>query len=221
MQGADPIHKRLNAMWVGDEKALRSLGLTYRSQVDTDGLATVLRAREAVYDLTFWAPSSVSWTWAITDDVQLRADLERALAKAADGLLAYLARNRPVMSYEKPAAGFAAAVVLHARAWRVEGEKVPPPQLHAHCLLVGVTDGLGRLCPANDDALFEQTVIREVGAAGRAVFADRLRMLGFRIETGTGYQHRYFEIDGVPKGMLDPDAWRYAICCDPTGGETF
>ena len=110
----------------------------------------------------------------------------------------------------------ATALALRVRAWQVEGEKVPPPQLHAHCLLVGVTDDQGRVRPANGDALFGGTVARVIGAVGRAVLAEELVKLGFQIESGTGYQRRYFEIDGVPKGLLNPDAWRHAICCDPT-----
>jgi conjugative relaxase-like TrwC/TraI family protein len=207
---------RANAMWLGFEEALRPLGLTNGGEVTVERLAAVLRTSQGAFDLTFWAPSSVSWVWATTDDAKLRADLERAMVTATNDLLAYLIENQPVVDNEKPAAGFAAALALHVQAWRVEGEEAPPLQLHTHSLLVGVMDDQGRLRPADGDALFGETVARLVGAVGRAVLAEELVKLGFQIEAGTGYQRRYFEIDGVPKGLLNPDAWRHAVCCDPT-----
>jgi conjugative relaxase-like TrwC/TraI family protein len=208
---------RTNAMWLGSEDALRPMGLTSGDEVTVEQLAAVLRTSQGAFDLRFWAPSSVSWVWATTDDAKLRTDLEYAMVTAANYLLAYLVETRPVVDNEKPAAGFAAALALHVRAWRVEGHEVPPPQLHAHCLLAGVVDDQGRARPANGDALFEETVTRELGAVGRAVLAEDLVKLGFQIESGTGYQRRYFEIDGVPKELLNPDAWRHAVCCEPAG----
>ncbi len=207
---------RANAMWLGSEEALRPLGLSNSSEVAVARLATVLGTSRGAFDLTFWAPSSASWVWATTDDAKLRADLEHAMVKATNYLLAYLVENQPVVDNEKPAAGFAAALALHARVWRVEGEEIPPPQLHTHSLLVGVMDDHGRIGPANGDALFGETVARLVGAVGRAVLAEELVKLGFQIEAGTGYQRRYFEIDGVPKELLNPDAWRHSVCCDRT-----
>jgi hypothetical protein len=85
---------RANAMWLGFEEALRPLGLTNGGEVTVERLAAVLRTSRGAFDLTFWAPSSVSWVWATTDDAKLRADLERAMVTATNDLLAYLIENQ-------------------------------------------------------------------------------------------------------------------------------
>ena len=44
---------------------------------------------------------------------------------------------------------------------------------------------------------------RELGAAYRAALADRLRDLGYAIERNTGRDGRYFEIQGVPRSVVE------------------
>ena len=44
---------------------------------------------------------------------------------------------------------------------------------------------------------------RELGAYYRSALAHQLQQRGYAIERGTGKQGRYFEIAGVPRGLLD------------------
>lgn len=209
----DPPYRWANTMWVGSAEALERLGLQRGAEATAEQVAAAVAGRHVLsgaparadgvaFDLTFLAPRSVSWTWAQADPA-LREDLERAVIAAAARCLDHLAQSRPVAGGAEPARGFAAALALHVvgqtRPWP---EEPPPPLLHVHGYLVGVLDGAGVLRGAHRPALFENTLTRECGAVGRAELATELHGLGFGIEAGTGRDGRYFELRGVPEGLL-------------------
>lgn len=163
------------------------------------------------FELTFWTPQSIGWVWSQTN-AELRAQLEHATVEGANSTLEHLTQTRPVVGGKEPAQGFAASVVLHMRARKVRGEAIPPPLLHVHCYLVGVLDSNRILRTPNDEAMYEDNAMRECGAVGRCELADKLVSLGFQIQPGTGRDGRYFEIVGVPQGLVRSDAWEHAEC---------
>lgn len=211
----DSPYRRANTMWVGSVEALGRLGrlgLQRGAGMTAEQVAAAVAGRHAVsgaqvradgvaFDLTFLAPLSLSWVWA-QGDAALRADLERAVTTAAAYSLDYLAQTRPVVDNVEPARGFAAALVLHVVGQPQPWAEVPTPLLHVHGYLVGVLNGSGALRGPHRPSMYENTLTRECGAAGRAKLADDLRGLGFDIEVGTGRGGRYFEIEGVPEGLL-------------------
>jgi conjugative relaxase-like TrwC/TraI family protein len=220
-------------MWLGSDAALAKLGLRRGAEVGLDELARALEGRHAVldeqvrrpgsaempghtradgspyrqqvvnsFDLTFSAPKSVSIVWSAADR-ELRADIEQAMLDATNAALEHVTRTRPVISGREPAEGFAAALAIHVTARTAEGDPVPMPQLHVHADLVGVLDRAGGLKTPNSMALFKDAAMREAGAVGRAALARRLEELGFQIEARTGKDGRYFEIVGVPPGLIE------------------
>lgn len=213
---------RANSMWLGSPAGLGRLGLERGAEVTVRQLALVLQGRHAItgrqvlqprngaigsFELTFWAPESVAWVWYKADD-ELRARIEHAVIVAADYSLAYLAQQGG-----EPSAEFAVSVTLHVRTWTAPGGAgVPGPLLHVHCHLAAVLGPDGVLRVPDGAMLSGDGVTRAGGAAGRAVLADKLRELGFQIEAGTGPGGRYFEVAGVPEGMLRSGVWAHAEC---------
>ena len=220
-----PYVQRASAMWLGSDEALGALGLRRGTSVST-GIAAwalqgrhtatgvpVVAAREATaFDLRFAVPNSVSWVWSQAAE-DWRARLEQATIEAAHAAFSYLVQTRPVVGNREPAGGFAAFMVLHGTVSRSPGP--PPPLLHVHCALVGVTDAGGVLCPADQEALTEETVARECGAYGRATLARELERQGLRVQARTGPGGRYFEIDGVPPGLAGHEMFAGADCGGP------
>jgi conjugative relaxase-like TrwC/TraI family protein len=161
----------------------------------------------AAIDATFSAPKSVSATWAIADP-QLRARIEQAHETAIDRALTYATRQVPMLRrrvnqdkvlHEK-ATGLVATSWRHTTA-RAVAEQVPDPQLHSHVLLHAAVRRDGRLLAIDSRSWLVHQ--REVGAAYRSELAHELQDLGFAIRRGTGRGGRYFEIDGIPQGLLD------------------
>ncbi|MEU9444486.1 relaxase domain-containing protein [Streptomyces sp. NPDC048304] len=208
----DPLGLRPHTMWVGSAEALASLGLQSGNEATVKELTAAVAGQHAVsgasartdgeaFDLTFVAPTSVSWVWA-QGDADLREDLEQVVMQAAYASLQHLTRTRPVIGNIAPAQGLAAALALHAVGQRPPWSEAPLPLLHVHGYLVGVLDESGILCGPDRQALQEQSMTRECGAVGRARLAQNLRDLGFEINARTGPGGRYFEIAGVPEGLL-------------------
>ncbi|HEV2780373.1 MAG TPA: relaxase domain-containing protein [Actinophytocola sp.] len=199
----DPPNRRANSMWLGSDQTLQHLRFRRGAEVTIDQLAAALRNTRGAVDLTFSAPQSVSWVWALAGDEQ-RAGLERAMFVAADKTLGYLTQT----------VNFAASVTLHATARTADIPDQParPPLLHTHCHMIGVLDGDRALQPLNTRPLNNPDRIRELGAVNRAVLADELVMLGYSIKGQAGPDRRYFEIEGVPTGMFHPRLWDYAQC---------
>ncbi|MDH2429009.1 relaxase domain-containing protein [Sphaerisporangium sp. TRM90804] len=166
--------------------------------------------------LDFWAPGSMSWVWA-QSDAKLRASLGQAMVQAAGQAIEYLTRTRPLVAGIEPARGFAASIALHVISRKPPWLEPPPPQLHVHCYLVGVLDANMKLRTPHSEALYGESVMRECGAAGRAVLAEELRKLRFPIEALTGPGRRFFEIAGVPPELAaSSSAWEHAECQEST-----
>jgi conjugative relaxase-like TrwC/TraI family protein len=200
-------------------KQVRNLGVTSRLvkdehgdvRLDADGKPLREKGLGLVnLDLTFSiAPKSLSALWSQAGPEQ-RAQIERAMLIAANAALEHIAQTKPVVRRRvgavrtsEPALGMAAAAILHVTARRAAGEKVPSPQLHVHGVLVGVERFDGTFAAADSWALFKRDAALEGGAVGRAVLADELVKLGYDIESGTGRRGRFFEVRGVPRGLVD------------------
>jgi hypothetical protein len=145
--------------------------------------------------------------WAIADP-KLREHVERANETAIDRALAYAIRQVPMLRrrvsqdtvvHEK-AAGVVATSWRHTTARAVD-EQAPDPQLHSHVLLHAAVRRDGELVAIDSRSWLVHE--REVGAAYRTELARELTELGFGVLRGVGRGGRYFELDGVPKGLLD------------------
>jgi conjugative relaxase-like TrwC/TraI family protein len=158
-------------------------------------------------DLTFSAPKSISVLWALGDRAE-RQQLEQAHSRAVRRTLAHAAATVPALRrrregkvMEEPAHDLVAAEYLHTTARGVLGGDPPDPQLHSHVVITAAVRDDGRLVAVASRPLFRAA--RELGAYYRAALAEELASLGYAIRAGTGRDERYFEIDGVPQGLLD------------------
>jgi len=168
----------------------------------------------AAIDATFSAPKSVSAVWALASP-QLRAGIEAAQERAVDAALAHATEfvpmvrrrvDRETVLRETPAELLATSW-RHTTARAVAG-RAPDPQLHSHVVLHGaVRAGDGKVVAIESRAWLVHQ--REVGAAYRAQLAAELGELGFGIETGTGRGGRYFELAGVPPGLVEQWSGRH------------
>lgn len=164
----------------------------------------------ASYDLTFSAPKSVSVVWSQAGE-ELRRKIETAMLEAWNAATEHLIRSHDVVMQGRdengerlygPAEGFAAAASLQVTARRAQGDPAPAPQLHVHGMLVGLERLDGILAGINSRAIFGDAAL-EAGAYARALLAERLSEIGLEIESGTGRDGLYFEIRGVPKGLIE------------------
>jgi conjugative relaxase-like TrwC/TraI family protein len=158
-------------------------------------------------DLTFSAPKSVSTVWALGDEAQ-RRDMEAAHAAAVKDAMAHLTETVPTVRrrysgqvVEEPAAELVAAEYRHTTARGVMEGDAPDPQLHSHVVVTSAIREDGRLVAVASRPIFRSA--RELGAYYRSALAHELAQRGYQVERGTGKQGRYFEIAGVPRGLLD------------------
>jgi conjugative relaxase-like TrwC/TraI family protein len=158
-------------------------------------------------DLTFSAPKSVSVMWALGDEVERRA-IEAAHAAAVEEAMAHLTETVPTVRrrydgqvVEEHAVDLLAAEYRHTTARGVMEGDVPDPQLHSHVVITSAIREDGRLVAVASRPVFGSA--REVGAYYRSALAYELQQRGYMIDRGTGRQGRYFEIEGVPRSMLD------------------
>ncbi len=161
----------------------------------------------AALDATFSAPKSVSAIWAVADP-ELREEIEAAHEQAIDRALQYSVERVAMIRVrvDKQTVIHAKPVGLVATSWRhttarAVGDQVPDPQLHSHVLLHGAVRHDGRVVAIDSRAWLVHR--RELGAAYRTELAQQLNDLGFEIDRGTGRGDRYFEIAGLPAGLLD------------------
>ena len=191
-----------------DGEVLRSL-MALRHPHSGEQLRRVGASGEAVaaLDATFSAPKSVSAVWALSDP-QARGEVEAAHERAIDRAISY-ALAEVAMVRQRVDANTVSHVKAHdviATSWRhstarsVNGQ-APDPQLHSHVLLHAAVRGDGRLVAIDSRAWLVHR--REIGAAYRTELARELGALGFEIQRGTGRGGRYFEIAGIPQGLLD------------------
>ncbi len=158
-------------------------------------------------DLTFSAPKSVSAVWALGDVAQ-RRDMEAAHAAAVKDALAHLTETVPTVRrsrhnqiFEEHAVELIAAEYRHTTARGVMEGDAPDPQLHSHVVITSAVRDDGRIVAVASRPIFRSA--RELGAYYRSALAHELAQRGYAIERGTGKQGRYFEIAGVPRGLLD------------------
>jgi conjugative relaxase-like TrwC/TraI family protein len=158
-------------------------------------------------DLTFSAPKSVSAVWALGEDAQ-RQEIENAHASAVSEAIEHLTESVPTVRrryrgqvVEERAVDLLAAEYRHTTARGVIDGDAPDPQLHSHVVVMSAIREDGRLVAVASRPIFRSA--RELGAYYRSALAQELRRRGYAIEPGTGKQGRYFEIAGVPGGLLD------------------
>jgi conjugative relaxase-like TrwC/TraI family protein len=158
-------------------------------------------------DLTFSAPKSVSGVWALGDATQ-RSEMEGAHAAAVSEAMAYLTETVPTVrrryggaQVEEHAREVVAAEYRHSTSRGVLEGDAPDPQLHSHVVVTSAIRDDGRIVAVASRPVFRSA--REVGAYYRSALAHQLQQRGYAIEAGTGKQGRYFEIAGVPRGLLD------------------
>jgi conjugative relaxase-like TrwC/TraI family protein len=161
----------------------------------------------AALDATLSAPKSVSAAWAVAD-MGLRERIERAHEVAIDRALEYSQRHVAMVReridagtviHSKPS-GLVATSWRHTTARAVDG-RAPDPQLHSHVLLHAAVRRDGRMVAIDSRSWLVHQ--REVGAAYRTELARGLHQLGFDIRRGTGRGGRYFEVVGIPQGLVD------------------
>ncbi|MFI5003470.1 MAG: MobF family relaxase [Solirubrobacterales bacterium] len=158
-------------------------------------------------DLTFSTPKSVSAVWALGDETQ-RREMEAAHATAVSEAIGHLTETVPTVRrryggqvVEEPAREVVAAEYRHSTARGVLAGDPPDPHLHSHVVITSAIREDGRIVAVASRPIFRSA--RELGAYYRSALAHELQQRGYAIELGTGKHGRYFEIAGVPRGLLD------------------
>jgi hypothetical protein len=110
-------------------------------------------------------------------------------------------RRRDGVVVEEHARDVIAAEYRHTTARGVAGAQAPDPQLHSHVVITGVVrEDDERIVAVASRPVFRSA--REVGAFYRSALADELARGSYAIEQATGKDGRYFEIAGVPHGLV-------------------
>jgi conjugative relaxase-like TrwC/TraI family protein len=158
-------------------------------------------------DVTFSAPKSVSVTWALGDEHE-RGMIEQAHRSAVEQAIEHMTETVGAVRrryghgvVEEPARELIAAEYLHTTARGVMDGDAPDPQLHSHVVVTSAVRDDGRIVAVASRPVFRSA--REVGAFYRSALAHELSERGYAIDGGTGREGRYFEIAGVPQGLLD------------------
>jgi conjugative relaxase-like TrwC/TraI family protein len=158
-------------------------------------------------DVTFSAPKSVSVSWALGDENEHRA-IEQAHRAAVDQAIGHMTETVGTVrrSYagkvvEQPARELIAAEYLHTTARGVLDGDAPDPQLHSHVVITSAVRDDGRIVAVASRPIFRAA--REMGAFYRSALAHELSERGYAINSGTGKEGRYFEITGVPDGLIE------------------
>jgi conjugative relaxase-like TrwC/TraI family protein len=158
-------------------------------------------------DLTFSAPKSVSVVWALGDKDE-RREVEAAHAAAVSEAMAHLTGTVPAVrrryggqQVEEHARELVAAEYRHTTSRGVLDGDAPDPQLHSHVVITSAVRDDGQIVAVASRPIFRSA--RKLGAYYRSALAYQLQQRGYAIERGTGKQGRYFEIHGIPRGLLD------------------
>jgi hypothetical protein len=94
-----------------------------------------------------------------------------------------------------------AAEFRHTTARGVAGGEAPDPQLHSHVVVTGVVRQDGQFAAVASRPLFRAA--RELGGFYRGALAEELQGQGYEVVAGTGRDGRYFEVDGISKGVRE------------------
>ncbi len=178
---------------------------------DADGEVVTERELGVVtFKFTYSAPKSVSTLWSQASEEEKRK-IERDMFESWNLGVEHLIASHDVVMHGRdetgerhygPAAGYAAAVSLHATARRAEGDPAPAPQLHIEGTVIGLTRNDGKLVAINAAAIYGDPAL-EAGAYARAHQAERLVEMGYGIRSSTGRDGLYFEVRGVPQELID------------------
>lgn len=155
-------------------------------------------------DLTFSAPKSVSVLWSQAE-AALRGRIEAGMLAGAGAMLGWMTATKPVVKHQRQlvaATGFAAAAILHVKSRTAQGETAPWPQLHVHGVVVGVERPDGYFASPELSGMFKAGAPLEGGAVARAKLAESLREAGFELDCESGRDGRFFEVRGVPPGLV-------------------
>ena len=209
--------------WLADPETMKGLGIGHGAVDGTDFVALMegrhprsdgwLRAAGAAgsrgggIDLTFSAPKSVSAVWALSDQATREA-VEDAHGEAVRRTLGHLRSAVPALRRkaggvvsEELARDLVAAEYRHTTARGVIGGDPPDPQLHSHVVITCAVRSDGKLVAVASRPIFRAA--RELGAFYRSALAEELSQRGLRVRGGTGRDGRFFELAGVPQGLLD------------------
>ena len=213
--------------WHGSPALLAGLGLSVEGPVSRGDLLALmngvspvdgreLRAaggdgtRVAGIDLTFSAPKSVSALWAVSGPGE-RAQIERAHDRAIASTLARIERDVELVRsriggelvWERASSVLGAEFVHTSSRMTAEQERggVPDPQLHSHVVVLGAQRLDGRFAAVDSRELFRSA--RANGAWYRAELAGELGRMGLELQSRTGRDGRYFELGGVPAGLVE------------------
>ena len=158
-------------------------------------------------DVTFSAPKSVSVTWALGDEHE-RSMIEQAHRSAVEQAIEHMTETVPTVRrrygagvVEEPARELIAAEYLHTTARGVMDGDAPDPQLHSHVVVTSAVREDERIVAVASRPIFRSA--REVGAFYRSALAYELSQRSYEINAGTGKEARYFEIAGVPQGLIE------------------
>jgi conjugative relaxase-like TrwC/TraI family protein len=216
--------------WLSDPETLARLGIDPSAPVDGPQFVALMEDRDpgtgrwlrpagadgnrgGGIDVTFSAPKSVSVVWALGDPWQ-REQIEAAHARAVERSVGYLKQRVPVVRrryegqvVEEHAKDVIATAYRHTTARGVSGADAPDPQLHSHVVITGAVREDDRIVAVGSRAVFRGA--REVGAFYRSALAEELAEQGYAIEQGTGKDGKYFEIAGVPRGLIEDFSGRH------------
>jgi conjugative relaxase-like TrwC/TraI family protein len=222
--------KEAPGRWLSDPETLARLGIDPAAPLDGPQFVALIEGRDpgsgrwlrpagadgnrgGGIDVTFSAPKSVSVVLALGDPWQ-REQIEAAHARAVERSVGYLKERVPVVRrryhgqvVEEHAKDVIATAYRHTTARGVSGAEAPDPQLHSHVVITGAVREDDRIVAVGSRAVFRGA--REVGAFYRSALAEELAEQGYAIEQGTGKDGKYFEIAGVPRGLIEDFSGRH------------
>ncbi|HEX6487894.1 MAG TPA: MobF family relaxase [Candidatus Dormibacteraeota bacterium] len=210
--------------WLGNERALRELGLAPGSRIREEQLLALMEGRNpatgarvrqpartgtaiVAHDVHWAPPKSASLAWAYATP-QVRQQIEAAFRAACAVGVEELQKLPLLRGYEDGRqvgmpGGLVVAQFVHHTARLAQGQHEPDPQLHAHHLvLVGQRDD-GRW-----SAITNYHVMRNrarINALVMGEFAYRLRELGFGIRST---ERGGWELEGNSPELIERNSKR-------------
>lgn len=153
----------------------------------------------AGWDLTFSAPKSVSVLWAMTDDPQVRADIQAAQQAAVAATLAFAERHCAWTRRGHDGTARERVVGLAVATFEHSTSREQDPQLHTHCLVANVA-------PRQDGtqgALDGRELFRWKMALGALYRAELASQLESRLSVRIERDQSSFALRGVPEAVQD------------------